>query len=358
MNQAAKLQRWMDLVTTLLDHHFGVTLAQLRGEVPGYRTGKEASVRRTFERDKDELRALGVPIETVGTSGDAETAYRIPTDRFYLPYLSVVTARGRTRPRRVDRYGYQALRECDFTDADLLLLAEGAARLLPLGDTVLAADARGALAKLAVDVPGEHLTATPGVIVVGPIATADPHTLTLLGDALVRRKSVTFTYYGIERDETERRTVLPYGLTCTSGHWYLHGFDPARGAARRFRISRVRELRINPKQPTTPDYEVPASFHLGEVAEPVPAWELGDEPVTKVTLRFRSSTGRVRVARTLGRSTSGDRDVIRFAVRRREPFLRFVLSLAGDAEPLAPPDIVREYHALVGRTRATLEGTP
>lgn len=345
----------MDLVTTLLDHRYGVTLARLRTLIPGYMVGREESVRRTFERDKDELRALGVPVSTVGGTGEADSSYTIASDRFYLPYLSVVTARGRTTPRRVDRYGYQALKQCEFTDTDLTLLAEGAARLLALGDDVLAADAKSAMAKLALDLPEELLATTPGVDVLPPVAASDPQVLAALGDALVRRKSVAFTYYGIERDETERRTVLPYGLTCTSGHWYLHGFDPTRGAVRRFRISRMRNVAVNTRQAATPDYEVPASFRLADLAEPVPAWELGSEPATEVTVRFLVSTGRVREAKSLGRAVRGARDMVRYPVRRREPFLRFLLSQGGDAVPMSPPDIVREYADLIARTRLARE---
>lgn len=358
MTTATKLQRWMDLVTTLLEHRYGVTLSRLRTLVPGYMDGKEESVRRTFERDKDELRALGVPLSTVGGSGDAETVYTIANDRFYLPYLSVVTARGRTVPPRVDRYGYQALKEVEFTDGDLVLLGEAAARLLALGDAVLASDARSALTKLAIDIPHEYLAATPGIEVMPPAAAPNPQALALLGDALVRRKSVAFTYYGIERDETERRNVLPYGLTCTSGHWYLHGFDPARGAMRRFRISRIRELKVNTRQPGTPDFEIPATFRLADVVEPAPPWELGHEPATTVMVRFSANSGRVRTARALGHAVRGDQRTVRYQVRRREPFLRFVLSQGGDATPLSPPDIVRDYRDLVARTRHALEAQP
>src|SRR5690606_19236158 len=142
------------------------------------------------------------------------------------------------------------------------------------------------------------------------------------------RKQVSFTYYGIERDETERRTIFPYGLTYTGGHWYLHGHDPSRGATRRFRITRIRELTVNPRTPGSADFEVPASFNLRELARSVPPWELGEEPPVEATLRFVASHGAARAARKLGTATRGDSDAVRYKVRRREAFLRWVLGQA------------------------------
>lgn len=341
-------------MTALLSRKYGATLEQLRTEVPDYMSGAPESVRRMFERDKDELRTLGVPIETTGHDGDEETKYAIAANRFYLPYLSVVTPRGRARPKRVDRYGYQALAERQFSDADMMLLADAAARVMECGDPILADDATQALHKLAIDVPGDVLVATPNVTTL-PVGTpADTDTLELLGDALVRRKQVTFTYYGIERDETERRVVQPYGLTYTSGHWYLHAMDPSRGAVRIFRVSRMREVIVNPKAPGAQDYEIPGSFSLRDRAAPKPAWELGEEPPVRTIVRFTGRTGAARAARKLGTGIADDVDCTAFTVRRRESFHRWLLGMAGDAVPMSPPDMVREYRELAQRTLASL----
>ncbi len=354
MSQAHKLQRWIDLVTALLSRKFGATLEELRGHVPGYSGVQAESVRRTFERDKDELRSLGVPIETLGKEGDEETRYVIAGHRFYLPYLSVVTPRGRARPRRVDRYGYQALAERQFTDEELILLADAAARVMECGDPVLIDDATHALRKLAVDVTADHLAPTPHVTILPPLIAADGNTLELLGDALLRRKQVTFTYYGMERDETERRVVQPYGLAFTGGHWYLHAMDPSRGAVRVFRASRMREVVVNAKAPGNQDYEIPASFALRDRAAPRPAWELGEEAPVDTVVRFVRSTGAVRAARKAGTAVAGDEACSRFTVRRREAFHRWLLGLAGDAVPVSPPDMVREYRDLAQRTLGAL----
>jgi proteasome accessory factor B len=349
---STKLHRWIDLASALLSRRYGATLEELRGLVPGYAEGQAESMRRTFERDKDELRALGVPIETGTPNPEGETRYVLRTTDFYLPYLAIVSERGRTAPARVNHDGYRALAECEFTDTELALLADAAARVALLGDPVLTSDAQHALAKLGMDA-GHGLTPTPGISIATGRTAADPAVLEELGDALLRRKQVTFTYYGIERDESERRTVLPYGLAYTGGHWYLHVHDPARGDLRRFRVSRMRELAVNPKAPGTRDFEIPAHFHLADVAVPVPAWQLGDDTVLHAQVRFSIDSAAVHAARTLG--TTDAAGITTFAVCRREPFHRWLLSFAGDADVIGPPDARREYRELIARTRAAQE---
>ena len=352
MSQALKVQRWIDLITALLARHYGASLNELRDIVPAYSSSNLATLRRMFERDKDELRALGVPIVSLGVDGDDESRYRVATGNFYLPYLEVAGARGVSKPPRVDRFGYQALMECRLADGDMSTLADAAARVSRLGDPALTAEASYALRKLALDAPVGMLTPTPGVTVLPAGSQADPAILSQLGDALQRRKQVSFSYYGIERDETERRTVLPYGLAYTSGHWYLHGQDTARGALRRFRVSRMREVVVNRKAPGTQDFEIPASFKLADQAVPVPPWSLGNEAVAVAEVQFKVKSGRVREARAMGTTARDRPDVSRYEVRRREPFLRWLLSLSGDGVLIGPTDLVREFRGLIDRTIA------
>jgi predicted DNA-binding transcriptional regulator YafY len=355
VSTSAKLQRWMDLIATLLAHRYGVTLAELRESVPGYAGGSTESSRRTFERDKDELRRLGVPITTRGTVGAEDSRYIIASDRFYLPYLAVVTPRGRIAPKAVDKYGYHSVGKLDLSDIEVALLADAAARVRQLGDPVLAADAGHALAKLAVDIPADTLSPTPNVALVPPRRVAAGSVFEQLTDALLRRKSVTFTYYGIERDETERRVVLAYGLAFTSGHWYLHAMDPSRGAVRRFRVARMRDVAVNPRTPNTEDFAIPAHFSLADRARPVPAWELGDDAAIDVTVRFAASNGWVRSARAHGDAVRDDKSLTRYTVRRVDAFCRWLLALAGDAEPVSPPDVVRAWKELAKRTMAAAD---
>jgi len=73
-----KLARWLDLIALLLSRGYPVTREEIFDKVAAYRVTirpenerSHESTRRTFERDKDELRALGVTIRT-REIGDAE----------------------------------------------------------------------------------------------------------------------------------------------------------------------------------------------------------------------------------------------------------------------------------------------
>jgi predicted DNA-binding transcriptional regulator YafY len=358
VSERTKLYRWIDLLAALLSRRFGCTLDELRAAVPGYRDGRAESVRRTFERDKDELRGLGVPIDTVDAGADSEVRYLLRGDRFYLPYLRIAGERGLRRPHRVDRYGYRALQECEFTDDELGLLADAAQRVTQCGDPALADDARRALRKLALDASTSDLAPTAAMTASAARHAATQAHLARLGAALLRRKQVTFTYYGMERDETERRSVLPYGLTYTSGHWYLHAHDPARQALRAFRVSRMRDVKVNTRQAGTKDFEIPAEFAVADRAAVKPTWALGDGPDEIVEVRFTASNGAVRAARVLGRAVRGVPDRAQYQVRRSDAFCRWILSLAGDAEPVAPPAVVRAYRELAERTLSACETQP
>ena len=97
----SKVQRWLDLIAYLVGRHFPVPVEELMEGLPAYARdwvgGDEtarASVRRKFERDKDELRDLGIPLETVTYTinfGQEEAqGYRISRKDFFLPYLKLL----------------------------------------------------------------------------------------------------------------------------------------------------------------------------------------------------------------------------------------------------------------------------
>ena len=116
----SKVQRWPDLIAYLIGRHFPVPVEELMERLPAYardwRSGGEtvrASVRRKFERDKDELREMGIPLETVTYSinyGREEAqGYRITKKNLYLPYLRLLRKEARSgRPldRRLQRNSY------------------------------------------------------------------------------------------------------------------------------------------------------------------------------------------------------------------------------------------------------------
>jgi len=355
---STKLQRWIDLLAALLGHRMPLTFAELAKDVPAYLEdgsvaagAPSASLKRTFERDKLELRELGVPIESIGDDGSEESAYRLRTKEFYLPYLGIVSARGIEKPTTVDRYGYRSLDNLAFSPDELQAIVDGARRVEHLGDAALAAEVRSAVRKLAFDLPLGSTDGPGDTIVATPRKRADAKVLTTLGDALFRRKRVTFAYRAMQSDAAAERTVEPYGLFFVSGHWYLAARDVEKDALRNFRVSRIEALRANASRTGTPDYAIPPDFSLREHAASRHAWEIGDGDAFEAVVEFTGASGAATAAAALGQPDSSAPSLRRFRVRRADSFARWLLSFAGEAVPVAPVPLVTEYAALVERTR-------
>lgn len=356
---SSKVQRWIDLLTALLSHTFPQTFVELARAVPGYLADgsvaagePSASLKRMFERDKLELRTLGVPVETIGDEGDEESRYRLRSTDFYLPYLEIAAQRGAAKPKKVDRHGYRSLSQLTFGADELVAIAEAAARARQLGDPVLRADIDSAVRKLAVDLPLGAASAGDGTYIVQPRAGADAATFETLGDALFRQKRVTFDYTSMGRGEVSSRTVEPYGLFFLNSHWYLVGRDVERQAFRNFRVSRISGLKVNEAKKGTPDYEIPSSFSLRAHARSRNAWELGDDQAIEAVVEVRGTSGAARAAAALGLASTGDAAQRTFAVRRVDVFARWLLSFAGELVPVAPAALVDEYRRQVAATRA------
>src|SRR5579862_3157716 len=122
---APKLQRCIDLLAAMLSRTFPATFDELRRAVPAYAAGDGPTLMRMFERDKDELRAFGVPIETVTTSDGGEVGYRVRRQDFYLPFLAIASAGASKRPS-VPAEGYRSLAHLAFEPAEFEAIADAA----------------------------------------------------------------------------------------------------------------------------------------------------------------------------------------------------------------------------------------
>ncbi len=356
--RAPKIQRWVDLLAALLARQYPATLEQIFRDVPGYGaaalehgTRAYESARRKFERDKDELRSYGIPIETRRTPDNEVEGYVLDRREFYLPYLSLYQE-GRTEARRLTQQGYRALRSLRFDADELAAVVEAGRRTAAIGDPELADAARSALRKLAFDLPLDAVETSPDPYVAPSRPVPDRTTFERLADALARRKRVRFRYRSMQADATAEREVEPYGLFFVGHHWYLAARDPAAGALRNFRLSRMSDVHVNPAREQTPDYEIPADFRLREHARSRQAWELGDAAAVEALVRVEGRTGAAAQAAELGAPVEGDPALRRFRVRRPDAFVRWLLSLGGELRPVEPPELVRAFAALVDRTLA------
>jgi predicted DNA-binding transcriptional regulator YafY len=365
----AKMQRWIDLLAALLRRNYPVSLDELKQDVPGYlRTPTLTALRRTFERDKDELRRFGVPLATVEDGAGEVMGYQLKREHFYLPYLTVLRDGRTSSPRRVQgHYGYNALKTLSFEPDELQAIREAGVRVRRLDVAALTELAESALRKLAFDLPTDVIVREEVRPYASAVLEADERTVPprrrisdvfeILDQALVRRKRVTIRYAGMTAGATTR-DVMPYGLFFLGHHWYLAAKDSADGPVKNFRVSRIATAQVNDQKPGVPDYDIPATFRLPEHARSREAWQLGDTAGLEVVVRFTGPSGPTAAARRLGEPVADEPDSRRFQVRRLDVFARWLLSFAGEAEPVSPPELVDAYRALAEQTLATYTGTP
>ena len=349
-----KLQRWIDLLAALLRRKFPADFETLRQEVPAYAEAgrKHETLMRMFERDKDELRALGVPIETSMDGDGSLSQYRLASRQFYLPFLQLAydTPRPPQRPRGP---GYQGLPVLAFEPEELDAIARAAYRVAALGDPALAHESMRALRKLGHDLPIPREAPTDELVSLEQ--PPDPELLDQLGNALQRRKRVTLSYRSMHRDAEGERTVEPFGLAFLTGHWYLIARDAGTDALRHFRVSRIRDIAVNEAKAQSPDFSIPADFDLSQHARSRQAWELGDAELVEVTVRFRVQNGFTVPAMQLGDAIPGDAALRRFRVRRPDTFALWILGFAGDVRIERPPAMVEQVRTLARETLTKLE---
>jgi predicted DNA-binding transcriptional regulator YafY len=354
-----KLQRWLDIIAYLVGRRLPVSADELFRNVPAYagrwssddRTQQE-SARRMFERDKDELRRLGIPILTVPyTMADHPErleGYIIERRDFYLPYLKLVQEVS-GRPKHSDPLRHN---EVDVAESDAPLALEALRRVTHVPGFPLQHEARSAFRKLAFDIDPAVYAASPDAVyfVDRPGAAELTQTLRVLADARLARKRVRFGYHGIYRGERTERDVAGYGLMFQHGHWYLIGHDALRDDVRVFRVGRMSDVAANDTSPNTPDYAVPPDFRLDAYAGRE-AWELGERDeeavVAHVHFRFPLSLWAERngYGTVMARGTDGSQ-TRQFEVHQVNPFLRWVLGLEGEAALLEPAALREELRRM------------
>jgi proteasome accessory factor B len=204
-------ERLLNLVIALVNTPGRMTKEQIRASVAGYdREGSADAFERMFERDKETLRELGVPVVTVhGPAHGDDPGYRVDLDAYSLPPM-------------------------ELSAAELAVLGL-AAELWQ--DQTLRADATRALTKLRV--VGATPSATDAIVGLAPRLHAAGPALGPLLDAAHAHQVVEFTYRTASTGEVLRRRVQPWRIIASGGGWYLVGLDSVRGAERVFRLSRI-----------------------------------------------------------------------------------------------------------------------
>lgn len=309
-------ERLLNLIIALMHSRVRLTKDDIRASVDGYeredpswddetRTRRKASFERMFERDKDKLRRLGVPVVTVRHQayGD-DIGYRIEPNQAKLPAL-------------------------DFTSSERAVLALAADYWhgVTLGD-----DARQALVKAASGSTHAPAEALP----FAALSTRLSDATALLLEAIQLGQAVSFEYAAASSG-TARRRVQPWKILLSGGAEYLIGHDLDRDAPRTFRLSRVLgAVRLTGEPgafvpPATIDAALMPDAHPGTAT-------LAIRPEAAHALRSR---GRVV-------SADGDWDLVEIDYRHLDQLRDEILARGGTVRAVAPPalaDAVRA-HAL------------
>ena len=204
---ARRTERLLNLVFCLLSTRRFLTADEIRDMVEGYRQEGDEAFQRMFERDKEELREIGVPLETGSGTYDDTPGYRIARGAYELPDI-------RLDPDEAAAVGL-ATRQWKSAQ---LAAAAGRARLK--------------LAAIGADLDPSAFEGLE------PHVEADP-ALPALVTAASARQAVQFAYRRTDQSEPEQRTIEPWRVLSWHGHWYVVGRARDRQAARIFRLSRI-----------------------------------------------------------------------------------------------------------------------
>ncbi len=208
MAAVRKSERLMNLLIMLLVQRHFVPKQRIRSIL--YPGSTDDAFEKMFERDKEELRSLGVPIEVghMDAYFDDEPGYRIQPEQLGLPAI-----------------------ELEADEAAVIGLATRVWQHARLAEATT--DAVRKLSAAGIDVDVSALD------IVEPRLSADEPSFDVFWEATQERCEVEFDYRTAGSAETTTRHLQPWGVARHSGRWYVVGHDTDRGEERVFRLSRV-----------------------------------------------------------------------------------------------------------------------
>jgi proteasome accessory factor B len=316
-----KTERLLGLVVCLLSTRRYLTADQIRQAVPGYPEQDEL-FKRMFERDKEDLRDLGVPLETgVNHPFDDDPGYRIRQQAYELPELRL--------------------------EADEAAVLGLAARVWQRA--ALEGAAAGALLKLraaGMEAGDEH----PVPQGIEPRLGTPESAFGPLWEAVRDHRPVTFSYRAAGRSELQRRELEPWGVVNRHGRWYVAGRDRGRDGTRVFRLSRISgavKFCGPPGSVTVPDG--------ADVRELVRDWDSAPAREHTAVLRVRSGAGvglrRHAVSVHADETGPPGWDLVTTRFADVGSFADYAAWFGPDAAVLDPPDL-RE--AVIARLKGVL----
>ena len=323
----SKVERLVNLVIALLSTRGYITAEKIRSSVAGYSESPSLEAfSRMFERDKNELRDLGIPLEVGRVSVlDPSEGYRINRAAYALPPVELTP----------DEAAAVAVATQLWESPELITATQGA--LLKLRAAGVDVDPEAPVAIASPDgVPGLR---------------GSEEVLNILLSAIDSRQAVQFPHRPSRAEPYTTRTVEPWGVVTEKGRWYLVGHDRDRDATRTFRLSRI-GAEVTPIGPAGA-VTVPDGVNLREIVARTVA-----ETPTGGQARVWVADGRATALRRAGKSITarqlGDRhgEVIELDIGSADRLAREIAGYGADAVVLEPQSLRDD---VLARLRAQAE---
>ncbi len=261
-----KLIRQLSLISFLMAQGRPVSALEIKREVEGYSDMNDDAFARRFYADRAELESLGIQlgVEKPGEGFFEAELYSLPPENFYLDPIK-------------------------FSDNELAALST-ALLLLTDGGFAYAEPLRLALQQVAWGHPNPLNEGERAPVEMAMTASAGgrdlSQRLSKIETAISRRKTIEFTYFTMERGETEKRKVDPFHLVFRGGQFYLIGHSHERDAVRVFRLSRI-QGKVGYASKAEHDFSPPEDFDRRDYGSRAD-WQLGETQGTaKIWIRER-----------------------------------------------------------------------
>jgi proteasome accessory factor BC len=324
-----KLIRQLSLISFLMAQGRPVSALEIKREVEGYSDMNDDAFARRFYADRAELESLGIQlgVEKPGEGFFEAELYSLPPENFYLDAI-------------------------EFSDEELAALST-ALMLLTDGGFAYAEPLRLALQQVAWGHPNPLAEGERAPVEMAMTASAGgrdlSQRLSKIETAISRRKTIEFTYYTMERGETEKRKVDPYHLVFRGGQFYLIGHSHERDAVRVFRLSRI-QGKVGYASKAEHDFSPPEDFDRRDYGSRAD-WQLGEVKGTaRIFIRERiawlierdyGSYGELRNAKKSD-GAPGKGRVFETSYASERELIAWVLRWRQNAEVLGPEDLREE----------------
>jgi proteasome accessory factor B len=299
------VERVLNTLIYLLESPSPVTAEDIRRTVPGYSPDSDDAFHRMFERDKDLLRQLGIPLKLMPLDAwEVDYGYKVDPDEY-------------------------AMEDPGLTTEERAALSL-AASMVQVGGSHFGLDGLRKLGGAERGIAFEPFGADLG---------AEGDLLGAIFDAVVQRSPLEFSYRG------NQRSIDPYGVAFRRGHWYLVGGGP--DGERIFRIDRMSSVLAGDPG----SFRRPEGFDPKAVLQAQP-WETGADDAVEAVVMFDEDVA-WWASRTIGVEYTDGALEVKVPVSNRDAFIGWILSFGPSAEIVSPPELRAE---LVSRVEAALSG--